>query len=194
MSIVGGTRDSGNRGAGGTGRPSNRRLLGLALMTSIAILAGCGSQTTPSSTGGPSAAGPSAAGVSPAGASAAIGNVCALVPDMDALVGKKALVAPAQFTVSGVTSCIWVYGNSPSRDVTIDLGSSDNHQGQITALGPGTTIPGLGDDARWWPAPETSILSVLKGSQSFQVKLSLGKTVSQDLAVAIARSALQRLD
>jgi hypothetical protein len=172
----------------GAVRPKRRGGVGIAVALGSALLVlGCGQSVvtnTPTS-----AASPSSATVP--GASLEASNACLLVPDMDTLVGKTALVAPAEYQIGPLSRCTWVYGRDPTRSVGVNFGPVAGHADSITSFGQGEAVPALGDDARWWPGART--LSVSVGPRSFQVNLELDPAdVSKELAVSIARSALTR--
>jgi hypothetical protein len=166
-------------------RPTRRAGLGIAVALGSALLvAGCGQSVATNPPSPPSAA--ASAG------SVEASNACMLVPDMDALVDKAALAAPAEYRTGPLSRCTWVYGRDPTRSIGVNFGPASGHTDSIASFGQGETIPGLGDDARWWAGNRT--LSVSVGSRSFQVDLELDQAdVSKDLAIAIARSALQHL-
>jgi len=120
-------------------------------------------------------------------------GVCALVPNMDDLVGKTAVDNPGGFTLNDVDRCVWSYATNPARSVGVSVGPVRGHGGAIDNLGDGETISGLGEDARWWPA--NRLLSVAVGDRMLQVDLQLDDAdVSKGLAVAIAEVALENLN
>jgi hypothetical protein len=144
-----------------------------------ALLAACTSTSTPLPTALPT---PPATQI----------GVCALVPNMDALVGKTAVDRPGSFTLNDVDRCIWTYATDPARSVGVSVGALRGHTSAISSLGGGETVAGLGDDARWWAG--NHLLSVSRGQRSMQVDLQLeDASVSRELAVAIAQAALQNL-
>jgi hypothetical protein len=119
-------------------------------------------------------------------------GVCALVPDMDALVGKTSLGPPGAFTLNDFDRCLWTYASTPARSVGVSVGAIRGHKGAIDNLGDGEQLTGIGDDARWWAG--THLLSVAVGQRTLQVDLQLDDAdVSRDLAVSIAQAALQNL-
>jgi hypothetical protein len=119
-------------------------------------------------------------------------GACALVPNMDALVGKTALGAPGGFTLNDVNRCIWTYAVDPSRWVTVSVASKTAYDDAIDAFGDGEQVAGLGADALWWAAND--VLSVDTGDAALQVDLELDEEdASRDLAVNIARAALDNL-
>ena len=120
------------------------------------------------------------------------GGACALVPTMDALIGRTVIERPASYTINGVDRCTWVYAADPARYVGVSLGPVRGHSGAIDSLGPGETVSALGDDARWWPG--NHMLSSAVGSRSVQVDLQLDEAEStRALAEQIAREALANL-
>ncbi len=161
-----------------------------AVFLSAALISGCGSSVAPSAS---VAASPSAAAAAAAAAgSLQASDACPLVPDMDALVGKTVLVAPTDYRTGPLSRCTWVYGKDPTRNVALNFGPVTGHTDSIANFGPGESVPGLGDDARWWPGTRT--LSVAVGPRSFQINLELDQAdVSKELAVKIAQSALAHL-
>ncbi len=119
-------------------------------------------------------------------------EVCALVPDMDAIVGLAAKAPPSGFSIGQVDRCMWVYEMDPSRYVGVSVAPLAAHAEGVEAFGDGTSIDSLGDDARWWSTTRT--LSVAIGDRSFQVDIRLAQAVAgQDLAVAVARRVLEHL-
>jgi hypothetical protein len=147
------------------------------------ILAGCANSVTPTT--------PPTRTVSPSDQAI---DVCPLVPDMDAIVGRAAAAPPSGFTIGAIDRCIWVYGSDPSRYVGVSVGPVGSHADGIDAFGEGESLESLGDDARWWSATQT--LSVAIGDRSFQVDIRLGQAPApapKDLAVAIAQRVLGRL-
>ena len=165
---------AGRHGAPGSASPLRwRRAL---------LVAGCGQPTNS----------PSPSSATAPGASFEASNACLLVPDMDTVVGKAALVAPAEYQTGPLSRCTWVYGKDPTRSIGVIFGPVVSHTDTIKTFGQGEAIAGLGDDARWWPGNRT--LSVAVGPRSFQIDLQLDQAdVSKDLAVAIARSAVANL-
>ena len=118
--------------------------------------------------------------------------VCALVPNMDELVGKTAVGPPGGFTLNDIDRCIWSYATDPARSIGVSVGPVGGHGGAIDNLGDGEAIPGLGEDARWWAG--NRLLSVAVGDRALQVDIQLDEAdVSKDLAVSIAESALENL-
>ena len=145
------------------------------------ILAGCAGPLTPTTPPTPVAS-PSALAL----------EVCALVPDMDAIVGLAAKAPPSGFTIGQVDRCLWVYDTDPSRYVGVSVAPLGAHAAGVEAFGDGDSIDSLGDDARWWSTTQT--LSVAIGDRSFQVDIRLAQAdAAQDLAVAVARRVLERL-
>lgn len=169
----------------GGGQPIRRAGLGLAVAVGSALLlVGCGQPAVTNVPGQPSSTAPAA--------SAEASSACALVPDMDTIVGKVATVAPAEYQTNSLSRCTWVYATNPTRHVALNFGPASGHTDSITSFGQGEVVPGLGDDARWWAGTRT--LSVAVGPKSFQINLELAPAdVSKDLAVAIARSAVGRV-
>ena len=118
--------------------------------------------------------------------------VCALVPNMDELVGMAAVGPPGFFSLNDVDRCIWSYDTDPARSVGVSVGSLRGHTGAIQNLGQGETAPGLGDDARWYEG--NKMLSIAVGQQALQVDLQLEDgDNTKDLALAIAGAALANL-
>ena len=119
-------------------------------------------------------------------------DTCALVPNMDELVGHAAVDRPGAFTLNGVERCIWTYATTPARSVGISVANILAHGSAIETLGDGEPVPDLGNDARWWPG--NHMLSIALGERSLQVDLQLDAAEStRDLAVQIARAAIERL-
>jgi hypothetical protein len=134
-----------------------------------------------------------ACGAPPGSPSPSVASVsaCSLVPEMDEAVGRTAVTPPSGFEVAGRNRCTWVYANDPARYVGITTGPRTNHDDAIGAFGPGEAVPGLGDDARWWP--NTRTMSVAVGERSFQVDLQLDAAeATRELAVVIATHAVGR--
>jgi hypothetical protein len=147
---------------------------GLALVF-LVILAGCVS-TAPS----PEATAPTLA------------NACELVTNMDTLVGKTAVGPPGGFRLNEVDRCIWTYAADPARSVGVSVAPLIAHGAAIESFGEGETIPGLGENARWWAA--NHLLSVAAEDEALQVDLQLdAEGNSKELAVSIAQAALQNL-
>ena len=118
--------------------------------------------------------------------------VCALVPNMDALVGQTSVGAPGFFTLNGLDRCIWTYATDPARSVGVSVAPARAHQGAIDNFGQGETIGGVGDDARWFEG--NRLLSILAGQKAVHVDLQLDEGDStKDLAVAIGAAALANL-
>ena len=143
----------------------------LAAITALLVLVaatGCG-QTPPSVV--PSALGPAA--------------VCALVEDMDALVGRTAVAPPGGYTGGTSDRCLWTYGRDPSRYVGVTVGPSALHDETIGVLGAGEAVAGLPADARWWAAART--LSVAWGDRTLQVDVRLDEPIDpRELALGVA--------
>jgi hypothetical protein len=119
-------------------------------------------------------------------------GACALVPNIDTLVGRTAIDRPASYNINDVDHCTWVYEADPSRYVGLSLGAISGHSGAIDSLGPGDAVANLGDDARWWPA--NHLLSFAVGSRSVQVDLELDEAEStRELAEQIGREAVANL-
>ena len=155
-------------------RTLRRHLWPIALVAGIAA---CGPAPRPPSDGVPPSTATSA------------GSVCALVADMDTLVGRTAAVDPSSYTVGASERCLWVYATDPSRYVALTLGGSASHAATIQSFGEGDVVVGLADEARWWDANKT--LSVLDGERSLQVDLQLDDAADpKALAVSIAQAAL----
>jgi len=125
--------------------------------------------------------------------SATPANACALVPNVDQLVERQSISAPAAYTLNEVDHCTWTYGADPARYVGLSVGPLAGHQEAIDSLGPGETVSGLGDDARWWAG--NRLLSVAAGQRMVQVNMELepGDNL-RDVAVAIAGAALASLN
>ena len=135
-----------------------------------------------------------ACGAPPGSPSASVASVaaCSLVPDMDEAVGRTAVAPASGFEVGGRNRCTWVYANDPARYVGLTSGARTNHDDAVGAFGPGEVVPGLGDDARWWP--NTRTMSVAIGERSVQVDLQLeAGEATRELAVDIATRAVGRL-
>jgi hypothetical protein len=123
---------------------------------------------------------------------ASAGSVCAIVADMDALVGRTAAAAPSSYTVGSSERCLWVYVTDPSRYVALTLGEPSSHAATIQSFGDGEVVDGVGDEARWWESNRT--LSVLIGERALQVDLQLDDAADPEaLAVSIAQAALEQL-
>jgi len=158
-----------------TFRPLRRHLWPIVLAAGI-VACGGPSPTPPTENTPPSIA-PSA------------GSVCAIVADMDALVGRTVAVDPSSYTVGASERCLWVYLTDPSRYVALTLGGSASHAATIQSFGEGEVVESLGDEARWWGGTKT--LSVLDGERSLQVDLQLDDAADpRALAVSIAQAAL----
>ena len=143
----------------------------LAVLVAMLVVAACNTTATPTAT-------PFSA--------------CALVANMDELVGKTVVGPPGAFTLNDVNRCIWTYATDPSRWVTVSVADNSAHGGAIDAFGDGESIEGLGDDARWWAAND--ILSVARPEFALQVDLELDEgDGTKELAVAIAQAALANL-
>jgi hypothetical protein len=111
---------------------------------------------------------------------------------MDTLVGKTALGPPGGFRLNEVDRCIWTYAADPARSVGVSVAPLIAHGAAIDSFGEGETVPGLGEDARWWAA--SHLLSVATGNEALQVDLQLNdEDNSKDLAASIAQAALQNL-
>ena len=153
------------------------------LLLSLCIVASCGGPAPTSPTPAISAPAPSSAATAP-------GSVCAIVADMDVLVGRTAVAAPSSYSVGSSERCLWVYLTDPSRYVALTVGEPSSHADTIANFGEGEIIDGVGEDARWWEANRT--LSVIDGDRSLQVDLQLDDAADpRALAVSIAQAALQ---
>ena len=98
----------------GGGQPIRRAGLGLAVAVGSALLlVGCGQPAVTNVPGQPSSTAPAA--------SAEASSACALVPDMDTIVGKVAIVAPAEYQTGSLSRCTWVYATNPTRHVGAQL-------------------------------------------------------------------------
>jgi hypothetical protein len=137
-----------------------------------------------SACGGPGPKPTAPAGLGPAG-------VCDLVPDLDGILGRTAVASPSGFTTGGHDRCLWVYQANPSRSVGLTVGPRASHDKTVAAFGDGEAVPGLGEDARWWPGSRT--LSVAAGERSFQIDLQLDEPDAAELANRVAERVLARL-
>lgn len=154
------------------------RASGIPVALIVLVLGGCGGPT-PSPSALPSVA-------------AEANLACALVPEMDALVGRTAVAAPSSYTIGGRERCLWAYASDPSRFVGLTVGDAGGHAATVESFGEGEAVAGLGDDARWWAANQT--LSVARGSQSIQLDLQLDDLADpRSLAVSIVQTALEHL-
>jgi len=119
-------------------------------------------------------------------------GVCALVPNMDELVGKSAVADPGGFSLNDVDQCIWTYALNPSRSVNLSVASAAAHAAAISELGDGEQLSGVGDNARWWVG--NHLLSVVAGDQAVQVSVNLDEAETKDLAVRIAQAAISNMN
>ncbi len=137
----------------------------------VFVVAACGSVSTP--TASPVAA-------------------CALIPNMDELVGKAAVGSPGFFTLNDVDRCIWTYATDPARSVGVSVAPLGAHQAAKDSLPSGETVEGLGEEAIWFEG--NHLLSVAANQRAVQVDLQLDEEEStRDLAVSIAQAAVSNL-
>ena len=137
----------------------------------VFVVAACGSVSTP--TASPVAA-------------------CALIPNMDELVGKAAVGSPGFFTLNNVDRCIWTYATDPARSVGVSVAPLGAHQAAKDNFPANEAVEGLGDDAVWFEG--NHLLSVAVGQRALQVDLQLDEGENtRDLAVSIAQAALSNL-
>jgi hypothetical protein len=120
-------------------------------------------------------------------------DACALVPNMDEIVGRAAVDRPAGFTLNNVDRCVWTYQTDPSRSIGISVSAVAAHTSAIQSLGAGEQVAGFGEEARWWAS--NRMLSVAIGNRALQVDLQIDDPAgTRELAVSIAQAALANMD